>query len=251
MPPVSTNSRALTPRTAAEFHILVVDDDAQIRQLAAKLLREHGHRVSVAQDGREMWQLLDTAEIDLVMLDIMLPGRNGLDLCRELRARTQLPIIMVTARGEEADRILGLDLGADDYITKPFSPNELIARLRALTRRVARPVSATVTLTHGALAIDLSSHTVTDAGREVKLTAKEFLLLQYLLEHRGRVLSRDVLLSDVWGYRYTGGTRTVDVHIRRLREKLPALSDALVTVKQFGYKLLDQPPGEADSQNGA
>ena len=146
---------------------------------------------------------------------------------------------MVTARADEADRILGLDVGADDYIAKPFSPNELVARVRALVRRSKRADASVATLTFGPIVMDLGSHTVVDAGREVKLTAKEFLLLQYLLEHRGRVLSRDLLLGDVWGYRYTGGTRTVDVHVRRLREKLPALVDALVTVKQFGYKLAD------------
>jgi two-component system alkaline phosphatase synthesis response regulator PhoP len=146
---------------------------------------------------------------------------------------------MVTARAEETDRIVGLDIGADDYLAKPFSPNELVARVRALLRRSKRAETPAATLTFGPIVMDLARHTVADAGREVQLTAKEFLLLQYLLEHRGRVLSRDVLLGDVWGYRYTGGTRTVDVHVRRLREKLPALVDALVTVKQFGYKLAD------------
>jgi DNA-binding response OmpR family regulator len=146
---------------------------------------------------------------------------------------------MVTARADESDRILGLDVGADDYLPKPFSPNELVARVRALLRRAKRSDTAPKTLTFGQIVMDLTRHTVEDAGRDVKLTAKEFLLLQYLLEHRGRVLSRDLLLGDVWGYRYTGGTRTVDVHVRRLREKLPALVDALVTVKQFGYKLAD------------
>jgi DNA-binding response OmpR family regulator len=145
----------------------------------------------------------------------------------------------VTARADEADRILGLDIGADDYLPKPFSPNELVARVRALMRRSKRAGTAPATLTFGPIVMDLTRHTVEDGGRDVKLTAKEFLLLQYLLEHRGRVLSRDLLLGDVWGYRYTGGTRTVDVHVRRLREKLPALVDALVTVKQFGYKLAD------------
>ena len=147
---------------------------------------------------------------------------------------------MVTARAEETDRILGLDIGADDYLAKPFSPNELVARVRALLRRSKRSAPAPdATLTFGQIVMDLTRHIVSDGGRDVKLTAKEFLLLQYLLEHRGRVLSRDVLLGDVWGYRYTGGTRTVDVHVRRLREKLPALVDALVTVKQFGYKLAE------------
>jgi DNA-binding response OmpR family regulator len=149
---------------------------------------------------------------------------------------------MLTARGDEAERIVGLELGADDYLAKPFSPNELVARVRALFRRAKRGVSASDTLQYGQIVIDAGKHVVSSAGHEVTLTAKEFLLLQYLLEHRGRVLSRDLLLTDVWGYRYTGGTRTVDVHVRRLREKLPILTDALVTVKQFGYKLQDPPP---------
>ena len=180
--------------------------------------------------------------IDLVVLDLMLPGLSGLEVCRLLRGdktTEALPIIMVTARAEETDRIVGLDIGADDYLAKPFSPNELVARVRALILRSKRVETPPATLTFGPIVMDLARHTVADDGRDVKLTAKEFLLLQYLMEHRGRVLSRDVLLGDVWGYRYTGGTRTVDVHVRRLREKLPALVDALVTVKQFGYKLAD------------
>jgi DNA-binding response OmpR family regulator len=147
---------------------------------------------------------------------------------------------MLTARGDEADRVAGLDIGADDYVSKPFSPNELVARIRALMRRSQRARPQEKTLQFGPLVVDLVSHTVSYDGRDIKLTAKEFLLLQYLLEHKGRVLSRDILLEDVWGYRYTGGTRTVDVHVRRLREKLPVLVDALVTIKQFGYKL-EQP----------
>ena len=128
------------------------------------------------------------------------------------------------------------------YITKPFSPNEVVARIRALLRRAHRAAPADNRLAYGVLTVDVDRHIVKVAGEEVKLTAKEFLLLQYLMEHRGRVLSRDLLLSDVWSYSYTGGTRTVDVHVRRLREKVPMLADAIVTVKQFGYKLLDPPP---------
>ena len=152
---------------------------------------------------------------------------------------------MLTARAEETERIAGLDSGADDYIGKPFSPNELVARVRALLRRAQRHAPPGGGLTYGAIAVDPERHTVSASGQPVTLTAKEFLLLQYLLTHRGRVLSRDLLLTDVWGYQYTGGTRTVDVHIRRLREKLPLLNDAIETVKQFGYKLLDVPPDEA------
>jgi len=179
----------------------------------------------------------------------MLPGMSGLEVCRLLRAdraTAAIPIIMVTARADETDRIMGLEIGADDYISKPFSPNELVARIRALMRRTRRSEPEETQLALGTLSVDLSTHTVSDAGKDVKLTAKEFMLLRYFLQHRGRVLSRDLLLGDVWGYRYTGGTRTVDVHVRRLREKLPTLVDKLVTVKQFGYKLVDD-EAEADT----
>jgi DNA-binding response OmpR family regulator len=166
-----------------------------------------------------------------------------LQVCDALRrepATSAIPIIMLTARGEEGDRIAGLERGADDYVTKPFSPKELIARVGALLRRVQRSGPDDV-LKYGTVTIDVARHTVHVDGVEVRLTAKEFLLLQYLVQHRGRVLSRDLLLTDVWGYQYTGGTRTVDVHIRRLREKLPGLGAAITTVKQFGYKLEERP----------
>jgi DNA-binding response OmpR family regulator len=154
-----------------------------------------------------------------------------------------IPIIMLTARGEESDRIRGLELGADDYVVKPFSPKEVVARVAALLRRVDRPGAVPAGLLHhGPITIDLERHIVRINGAEVRLTAKEFLLLQYLIEHRGRVLSRDLLLTDVWGYQYTGGTRTVDVHIRRLREKIPMLATGLTTIKQFGYRLEDPSP---------
>ena len=164
--------------------------------------------------------------IDLLILDLMLPGLSGLEVCRALRAdhkTAAIPIIMVTAKADEGDRISGLELGADDYVSKPFSPNELMARVRALFRRMQRTESSdTQELRYGPIAMQLATHVVSVDGREVKLTAKEFLLLRYLLQHRGRVLSRDLLLADVWGYSYAGGARTVDVHIRRLREKIPS-----------------------------
>jgi two-component system alkaline phosphatase synthesis response regulator PhoP len=223
--------------------ILVAEDDRDIADLIAHYLHKQGWTTHIASAGDDALAYARRQPVDLVILDVMLPVLSGLEICRALRgdkATETIPIIMVTARAEETDRIVGLDIGADDYLAKPFSPNELVARVRALMRRSKRTDSEVTTLSVGSIVMDLSRHTVSDAGRDVKLTAKEFLLLQYLLEHPGRVLSRDLLLGDVWGYRYTGGTRTVDVHVRRLREKLPALVDALVTVKQFGYKLADQ-----------
>jgi two-component system, OmpR family, alkaline phosphatase synthesis response regulator PhoP len=182
---------------------------------------------------------------DLVVLDIMLPGLDGLTICRAMWAATptaHTPIIVVSARAAESDRINGLELGADDYITKPFSPKELVARVAAVQRRAERAQPRDALVRYGPLTFDRERHLVFNEGDEVTLTAKEFLLLEYFLRHRGRVLSRDRLLTDVWGYRYAGGTRTVDVHIRRLRKKLPTLIDALMTVQQFGYKLLDVAP---------
>jgi DNA-binding response OmpR family regulator len=222
--------------------ILVVEDDRDIADLIAHYLRKQGWTPHIASAGDDALAYARRQPVDLVILDVMLPGLSGLEICRALRgdkATEAIPIIMVTARAEETDRIVGLEIGADDYLAKPFSPNELVARVRALMRRSKRADVQAQTLSMGSIMMDLSRHTVSDEGRDVKLTAKEFLLLQYLLEHRGRVLSRDLLLGDVWGYRYTGGTRTVDVHVRRLREKLPALVDGLITVKQFGYKLAD------------
>jgi DNA-binding response OmpR family regulator len=222
--------------------ILVAEDDLDIADLIAHYFSRAGWRAHITVSGDEALASARRSPADLVILDVMLPGLSGLEVCRALRAdktTAGIPIIMLTARAEESDRIIGLEIGADDYVSKPFSPNELVARVRALMRRSKRSEPTGSTLAFGPLLMDLGQHIVLDEGREVKLTAKEFLLLQYLLQHRGRVLSRDLLLGDVWGYRYTGGTRTVDVHVRRLREKLPYLVDALVTVKQFGYKLVE------------
>ena len=223
--------------------IVVAEDDRDIADLIAHYLQKAGWVAHVSPTGDEALSYIRQQRVDVVILDVMLPGLSGLEVCRALRADSataSMPIIMVTARAEETDRIVGLEIGADDYVSKPFSPNELVARVRALMRRSKRADASRSTLSFGSLVMDLAKHTVFDRGREVKLTAKEFMLLQYLLEHRGRVLSRDLLLGDVWGYKYTGGTRTVDVHVRRLREKLPVLVDGLVTVKQFGYKLVEE-----------
>ena len=225
--------------------ILIVEDDQDIAQLVARYLDKAGYTTEILASGREALRTIGARVPDLLVLDLMLPHVDGLEICRAVRTNEKtaaVPIIMLTARAEESDRIVGLELGADDYLSKPFSPNELVARVRALLRRARRGApSADRTIRYGPIVVDAARHTVSTDGTIVTLTAKEFLLLEYLLQHRGRVLSRDVLLTDVWGYRYTGGTRTVDVHVRRLREKLPLLAGALVTVKQFGYKLLETP----------
>jgi two-component system alkaline phosphatase synthesis response regulator PhoP len=225
--------------------ILVAEDDPDIGSLLEHYLKKAAFLPTVVTTGRDVMPHVKRDAPDLVILDIMLPGLDGLQVCRAIRSDTTtaaIPIIMLTAKAEESDRIVGLELGADDYITKPFSPNEVVARVRALLRRAQRAAPADNRLTYGPLTVDMDRHVVKIDGEEVRLTAKEFLLLQYLMQHRGRVLSRDLLLSDVWSYSYTGGTRTVDVHVRRLREKVPMLADAIVTVKQFGYKLLDPAP---------
>ncbi|HTU99015.1 MAG TPA: response regulator transcription factor [Luteitalea sp.] len=229
--------------------ILVVEDDADIAELLRHYLERSGYGVDVLGTGTDAVSRVRETQPDLVILDRMLPGLDGLEICRLLRVQpstADVPVMMLTARAEESDRIVGLELGADDYITKPFSAKEVVARVQALLRRSARnsPAAAASTspptgkvLEYGEIRMDLDQHVVTAHGKDIRLTAKEFLLLQYFLEHRGRVLSRDLMLTDVWGYQYTGGSRTVDVHVRRLREKMPVLADAIETVKQFGYKL--------------
>jgi len=199
--------------------VYIVEDSADIAELIRHYLERAGHETTVFGSGRDGLIGARRSPPDLVVLDVMLPGLDGMQVCQALRA----------------------ELGADDYVTKPFSPKELVARVGALLRRVGRTPPPAAMIEYGPLVVNLDRHEVRVDSQEVKLTAKEFLLLQYLLEHRGRVLSRDRLLTDVWGYQYTGGTRTVDVHVRRLREKVPLLVTSLETVKQFGYRL-DDPP---------
>jgi two-component system alkaline phosphatase synthesis response regulator PhoP len=205
---------------------LVVEDDPDIVELIDHYLQAEGFRVEALGDGREALERLHADGYTLVILDLQLPGMDGLSVCRALRSdpRTHaLPVIMLTARGDEADRVVG--------------PKELMARVRALFRRLERRDEAETLLVLGPLEVDRTRHTVRWKEKAVRLTAKEFALLVALLEARGRVLSRQALLEDVWGYSYTEGTRTVDVHVRRLREKLPGLAARLVTVKSLGYRL--------------
>jgi DNA-binding response OmpR family regulator len=219
---------------------LVVEDDPDIVELLVHYLTRDGFAVDALSDGRKALERVRVESYQLVVLDLQLPGMDGLTLCAELRRepRTRdIPVVMLTARGDEADRIVGLEMGADDYIVKPFSPKELVARVRALFRRMERKGAAEAPLVFGALEVDRERHSVRWHGAAVKLTAKEFALLVALLEAGGRVLSRQHLLENVWGYSYADGTRTVDVHVRRLREKLPGLAPSIVTVKSMGYRL--------------
>jgi DNA-binding response OmpR family regulator len=219
---------------------LVVEDDPDIVELVDHYLKAEGFQVEAVGDGRRALERLRAGGHDLVILDLQLPGMDGLALCAEMRRdeRTRaLPVIMLTARADEADRVVGLEVGADDYVVKPFSPKELVARVRALFRRLERKDDAEAPVVVGRLEIDPSRHTASWDGRPVRLTAKEFALLLAFVEANGRVLTRQALLERVWGYSYAEGTRTVDVHVRRLREKLPGIADRLVTVKSLGYRM--------------
>ena len=219
---------------------LVVEDDPDIVELLVHYLTAEGWTIDATADGRKALERIRSESYQLLILDLQLPGLDGLSLCAEVRRdkRThEIPVVMLTARGDEADRIVGLEMGADDYVVKPFSPKELVARVRALFRRIERKDAGEAPLVFGALQVDRSRHTVTWDGQPVRLTAKEFSLLVALLEAGGRVLSRQSLLENVWGYSYAEGTRTVDVHVRRLREKLPEMASSIVTVKSLGYRL--------------
>jgi len=220
---------------------LVVEDDTDIVELLLHYLRRDQWSVDAVSDGREALERLRSSPYDLMLLDLQIPGLDGLKVCAQARAHSptaELPIIMLTARGEETDRIVGLEMGADDYVVKPFSPKELMARIRAVLRRTEQSGERERRLSLGALEIDSARHLVRWDGATVHLTAKEQALLTALVEARGRVLSRQHLLDEIWGEGYSEGTRTIDVHIRRLREKLPGLAPSLLTVKNVGYRLM-------------
>ncbi len=207
-------------------------------------LGREGFRVQVAKDGAQALDLFDAVEPDLVLLDVMLPKVSGIDVCRELRSRSQVPIIMVTAKGAEIDTVVGLEVGADDYVTKPYRMRELVARMRAVLRRSPngdQPVAPTgdEVLEVGDVTLDPERHEVRIRGEEVALPLKEFELLAMLLAHAGRVLTRDTLIDRIWGHDYVGDTKTLDVHIKRLRAKVeadPANPVAIVTIRGLGYK---------------
>jgi DNA-binding response OmpR family regulator len=222
--------------------ILVVDDEPHIVELVRYNLAQEGFEVSVAYDGHEAIEKAKKDAPDLVILDLMLPYVDGMEVCRQIRKASSVPILMLTAKHGEQERVVGLELGADDYVTKPFSPRELVARVRAILRRTARetqrPTARPVAV--GALVLDPTTHEVRLRGRLVDLTTKEFDLLQLLLSHPNRVFTRDFLLEHIWGYDYFGSTRTVDMHISRLREKIEDDPDAptyVTTVRGVGYKL--------------
>ncbi|MFO7815070.1 MAG: response regulator transcription factor [Halanaerobiales bacterium] len=223
--------------------ILIVDDEKNIRDLLKFNLENEGYKTVEAINGKEALEKADQS-IDLVILDLMLPEVDGMEVCREMRSNEdlrQIPIIMLTAKGEEIERILGLEMGADDYMTKPFSPRELIARVKAIFRRIKEFKNNNSelkeeTIDLGDLKLDIPRHEVYYHKKKIALTPKEFELLKYLIVNQGHVLSRDLLLEKIWGYEYAGDTRTVDVHIRRLRQKIS--SDYIATVRGVGYKFV-------------
>lgn len=225
--------------------ILVVDDEPSIVELIRVNLEDAGYEVMVALDGDEALSIFREQRFDLVVLDLMLPGKDGLEVCRQIRRESLVPIIMLTAKANEIDRVLGLEMGADDYVTKPFSPRELVARIKAVFRRMPEQEVSEYQIRFGRLLVDLQRRTVEIGGERLQLTPREFDLLHLFLRFPGRVFQREYLLDQLWGFDYVGGSRTVDVHIRRLRSKLlayPQYADAIETVHGVGYRLKEQPP---------
>ena len=222
--------------------ILVVDDEEPILELLRFNLEKEGYQVRVAKDGPEALESVEKEQPDLLILDVMLPGMDGLEICRQLRLNPkfrQIPIIMLTAKGEVIDKVVGLELGADDYMTKPFSPRELLARIKARLRRINSSEEADSELVRGELRIDVKGFRVYVRGAETELTPKEFELLRVLVTHPGKVYSRDELLERIWGYEYDGDTRTVDVHVRHLRLKVerdPSNPEYIETLRGIGYR---------------
>ena len=224
--------------------ILVIEDEKDIQELLQIYLKRDGYDVHIAKDGETGLRKASLERYDLILLDLMLPHMDGLEICRNFRSRPQtsdVPIIMITAKAEESDRIVGLEMGADDYITKPFSPREVLARVKAILRRLDKPKAKEIRQEYGGIALDNSRHEVTYKGNSHSLTTKEFKLLEYFLANKGRVLSRDILLNEIWGYDYFGTTRTVDVHVAHLRQKFQVLSKSLIAIKGLGYKLQEEP----------
>jgi two-component system response regulator RegX3 len=220
--------------------VLVVEDEESFSDALSYMLRREQYEVEVAADGHEALKTFERSGADIVLLDLMLPGLSGTEVCRELRARSNVPIIMVTARDSEVDKVVGLEIGADDYVTKPFSSRELVARIRAVLRRGAEPEELIYNVVEaGPVRMDVERHVVSVDGTQVALPLKEFDLLELLLRNAGRVLTRGQLIDRVWGADYVGDTKTLDVHVKRLRAKIepdPANPKYLVTVRGLGYK---------------
>ena len=221
--------------------ILIVEDESSLSEPLAYLLEREGYETSIAADGLQAVADFDRTGADLVLLDLMLPGMSGTEVCREIRTRSSVPIIMLTAKDSEVDIVVGLELGADDYVTKPYSTRELLARIRAvLRRRVDTDLDDNQVLESGTVRMDVERHTVSVDGKDVPMPLKEFELLELLLRNSGRVLTRGQLIDRVWGADYVGDTKTLDVHVKRLRSKIesdPANPVHLVTVRGLGYKL--------------
>lgn len=222
-------------RPVSKATVLVVDDEERMRQLLRLYLENEGYRVIEAATGNEALAIFASGGIDIVLLDLLLPDTDGRAVCRELRAGSDVPIIMLTALGSESERLLGFDLGADDYVVKPFSPREVVSRVRALLRRTGRAEEHAV-IRHGGLTIDPQTHLVKCGDDDLRLTPKEYDLLLLLAGHPLQAFSREQLLTDVWGYDYYGDQRTVDTHVKNLREKLGQYSPMVVTVWGVGYR---------------
>ena len=220
--------------------VLVVEDEESYSDALAYLLRKEGYEVAIAATGPDALVEFDRNGADIVLLDLMLPGLPGTEVCRQIRQTSRVPVIIVSAKDAEVDKVVGLELGADDYVTKPYSPRELVARIRAVLRRGHEPDVAVTTLEAGPVRMDVERHVVTVDGAEQRLPLKEFELLEMFLRNPGRVLTRGQLIDRVWGANYVGDTKTLDVHVKRLRAKLepvPSEPRYLVTVRGLGYKL--------------
>jgi len=221
--------------------VLVVEDEESFSDALSYMLRKEGFEVSVAETGPAALTEFDRTGADIVLLDLMLPELSGTEVCRQLRTRSQVPIIMITARDSEIDKVVGLEIGADDYVTKPYSPRELVARVRAVLRRQSAdaPDASVPSLAVGPVRMDVDRHVVTVGGEPVQLPLKEFELLELLLRNAGRVLTRGQLIDRIWGADYVGDTKTLDVHVKRLRSKVepsPSHPRHIVTVRGLGYK---------------
>lgn len=220
--------------------ILIVEDEASFSEALSYALQKEGYDVTVAEDGYDAVEVFDKEGADLVLLDLMLPGQPGTEVCRQIRMRSRVPVIMLTAKDSEVDKVVGLELGADDYVTKPYSSRELLARVRAVLRRQVEPESDDAsTVAAGPVRMDIERHLVEVADRSVSLPLKEFELLEMLIRNAGRVLTRGQIIDRVWGSDYVGDTKTLDVHVKRLRSKIetdPAKPQLLITVRGLGYK---------------